>query len=70
MSINAMKQALEALECDKDPQGCWNVRCQLGKVCKNAAPPQRQPLTDDEFLLEAKRRGFLIDSAYGSKEIT
>lgn len=23
--------------CDKDPRGCWNVRCQLGKVCKNAA---------------------------------
>jgi hypothetical protein len=35
--------------CDKDPQGCWNVRCQLGKVCKNAAPPQRQPLTDAEI---------------------
>ena len=26
--------------CDKDPQGCWNVRCQLGKKCKNT-PPQR-----------------------------
>ena len=24
--------------CDKDPQGCWNVRCQLGKVCKNTSP--------------------------------
>jgi len=32
--------------CDKDPRGCWNVRCQLGKVCKSAAPPQCQPLTD------------------------
>jgi hypothetical protein len=35
--------------CDKDPQGCWNVRCQLGKKCKNT-PPQRPwvGLTDDE----------------------
>ena len=87
MSIEAMKQALEALDwaadhieprqpnncdcpvcvasdalrlaieqaeqqepvCDKDPRGCWNVRCQLGKVCKNAAPPQRQPLTEAEL---------------------
>ena len=30
--------------CDKDPQGCWNVRCQLGKVCKNAHPqPKQEP---------------------------
>jgi len=28
--------------CDKDPQGCWNVRCQLGKKCKNT-PPAAQP---------------------------
>jgi hypothetical protein len=38
--------------CDKDPQGCWNVRCQLGKVCKNATPPAAQRtwvgLTDEE----------------------
>ena len=35
--------------CDKDPQGCWNVRCQLGKKCKNT-PPQRTwvGLTEDE----------------------
>lgn len=26
--------------CEKDPMGCWNVRCQLGKVCKNAAMKQ------------------------------
>ena len=26
--------------CNKDPQGCWNVRCQLGKKCKNT-PAQR-----------------------------
>jgi hypothetical protein len=28
--------------CDKDPQGCWNVRCQLGDKCKNT-PPAAQP---------------------------
>lgn len=22
--------------CDKDPQGCWNIRCQLGKRCCRA----------------------------------
>jgi hypothetical protein len=26
--------------CNKDPQGCWNVRCQLGKKCKNASAQQ------------------------------
>ena len=26
--------------CNKDPQGCWNVRCQLGKKCKE--PPAQQ----------------------------
>lgn len=30
-------EAVPDVVCDKDPQGCWNVRCQLGKVCKNAA---------------------------------
>ena len=36
--------------CNKDPQGCWNVRCQLGKKCKNT-PAQRtwQGLTDEEI---------------------
>ena len=29
--------------CNKDPQGCWNVRCQLGKKCKNT-PAQQEPL--------------------------
>jgi hypothetical protein len=38
--------------CDKDPRGCWSVRCQLGKVCKNTTAPQRewQGLTDEELL--------------------
>ena len=30
--------------CDKDPQGCWNVRCQLGKKCKNTPPSQQEPV--------------------------
>lgn len=37
--------------CNKDPQGCWSVRCQLGKVCKNKYPPASKPwvgLTDEE----------------------
>jgi|GEM_PF-7065079 len=35
--------------CDKDPMGCWSVRCQLGKLCKNT-PPRKEwvGLTDDE----------------------
>ena len=24
--------------CEKDPQGCWSVRCQLDKKCKNTTP--------------------------------
>ena len=35
--------------CNKDPQGCWNVRCQLGKKCKNT-PAQRKPLADEQIL--------------------
>lgn len=34
--------------CNKDPRGCWSVRCQLGKVCKNAAQEQRKPLSDEQ----------------------
>ena len=46
--------------CDKDPQGCWNVRCQLGKKCKNT-PPQRPwvGLTDEE--LEAMAEKFVTN---------
>jgi hypothetical protein len=32
--------------CNKDPQGCWNVRCQLGKKCKNT-PAQQEPVQDN-----------------------
>jgi hypothetical protein len=39
--------------CDKDPQGCWSVRCQLGKKCKNTPPaqPAPVPLTDEQKLM-------------------
>jgi hypothetical protein len=36
----ALAQPLQEPVCDKDPQGCWNVRCQLGKKCKNTTSPQ------------------------------
>lgn len=39
--------------CDKDPQECWSVRCQLGKVCKNTIKPT---LTDGEYWQEEARR--------------
>jgi hypothetical protein len=45
----AIEQALKPGEpvCDKDPRGCWSVRCQLGKVCKNTAPqPHRDHFRD------------------------
>ena len=51
--ITALQERLAQPEqepvCDKDPQGCWNVRCQLGKVCKNT-PPRREwvGLAEDE----------------------
>ena len=39
--IDELRAALAKPEqepvCDKDPQGCWSIRCQLGKVCKNIA---------------------------------
>ena len=53
----ALEEALDALAqheqvCDKDPQGCWSVRCQLGKVCKNTSTLASKPwvrLTEDEI---------------------
>ena len=41
--VYTVAQPAQEPVCDKDPQGCWNVRCQLGKQCKNLAQPaQRQ----------------------------
>jgi len=46
--------------CNKDPQGCWNVRCQLGKKCKNT-PAQRTwvGLSDEDI-------GMCLDVGDGS----
>ena len=45
--LNDVEKALAQPEqepvCDKDPQGCWNVRCQLGKKCKNTPPQRTEP---------------------------
>ena len=40
--------------CDKIPQECWSIRCQLGRICKNTAPPKREwvGLTSDEVVKE------------------
>jgi len=51
--LETTSAALEAKDepvCDKDPQGCWSVRCQLGNQCKNT-PPQRTwvGLTDKDW---------------------
>ena len=36
--------------CNKDPQGCWNVRCQLGKKCKNTQAQRTWvSLTDEDY---------------------
>jgi|GEM_PF-4609109 len=50
-AITALRAAIEQAQepvCDKDPQGCWSVRCQLGKICKHTTPRQWQGLTDEE----------------------
>lgn len=45
----AAADKLQEPVCDKDPQGCWNVRCQLGKQCKNLAQPAQEPVVDKGF---------------------
>ena len=64
----ALAQPEQEPVCDKDPQGCWNVRCQLGKKCKNT-PPQRKPLT---YCQECMRPNPIdgTDCAHGIKENT
>lgn len=49
---NALAEPEQEPVCDKDPQGCWAVRCQLAKVCKNALPLHKkwQGLKKDEIL--------------------
>ena len=50
-AVNRMAQPAQEPVCDKDPQGCWNVRCQLGKKCINTTPPKREwvGLTAEDF---------------------
>ena len=67
-TMRTLRQAIEVAEkqepvCDKDPHLCWSVRCQLGKVCKNTAPPKREwvGLTDEEI---AQTVGSPIDEVY------
>lgn len=38
---NARLKAEQEPVCDKDPRGCWSVRCQLDMVCKNTSPPSK-----------------------------
>ena len=52
-AIIALRAAIEQAQepvCDKDPQGCWSVRCQLGKICKHTAPRQWQGLDEVEIV--------------------
>ena len=52
-AITAIKEALETkdeLVCDKNPQGCWSVRSQLGNKCKNTTSQRTWVgLTDEEI---------------------
>jgi hypothetical protein len=69
---DALRDRLEQPEpepvCDKDPRGCWSVRCQLAKVCKNTTPPQREwvGLTKEE-LQEISE--FHFHGAFSGREI-
>jgi hypothetical protein len=72
--IQRMAKRIEELEakgepvCDKDPQGCWSVRCQLGNQCKNT-PPQRTwvELTEDEAFTCQQRDYFETYKAIEAK---
>ena len=46
--------------CNKDPQGCWNVRCQLGKKCKNT-PAQQEPKIDIYRSFEQWKSGNVLE---------
>jgi hypothetical protein len=64
--IEALAQPEQEPVCDKDPQGCWNVRCQLGKKCKNT-PPQR---TEQNFCSRCGKRTNDIHTCTPPKENT
>jgi hypothetical protein len=53
----AIRAAIEQVEkqepvCDKDPRGCWSVRCQLEKKCKNTPPAAPRQEQYDQTALE------------------
>ena len=54
----AAADKLQEPVCDKDPQGCWNVRCQLGKQCKNLAQPVQPQQDESDLLTIAYQSGF------------
>ena len=56
-SVKAAQPAQEPV-CDKDPQGCWNVRCQLGKQCKNLAQPAQPQQDESDLITIAYQSGF------------
>ena len=55
---DACKKPAQEPVCDKDPQGCWNVRCQLGKQCKNLAQPVQPQQDESDLLTIAYQSGF------------
>ena len=53
----ALRTAIEQVDkqepvCDKDPRGCWSVRCQLEKKCKNTPPAAPRQEQYDQTALE------------------
>lgn len=56
---DAAADKLQGPVCDKDPHGCWNVRCQLGKQCKNLAQPAQEPAEWSWVCNECGAREFL-----------
>ena len=42
--------------CDKDPFYCWSIRCQVGKVCKNAAQPEQKSISTNDHLCAMLRQ--------------
>jgi len=60
----AIKEALAQPEqepvCDKDPQGCWNVRCQLGNKYRNTSLQSKEPDQEPVAWITPDGEGFRI----------
>lgn len=66
------KQPAQEPVCDKDPQGCWSVRCQLGKVCKNTSPQPSKPwvgLVWGELPEDGHNHDFLRGAAWAEAKL-